>query len=184
MALALGGVSLAQTANISSGQFGAGPRVRITQAVDNTKLVTLHGSVNPHARAQFDQGAMPGSQAMNRITLLLQRSPQQETTLEQLMAQQLDKSSPNYHKWLTPAEFGAQFGPADADIQAIKDWLTAQGFTNIRVSAGKTVVQFDGNVGLVQGAFHTPIHGYFVNGKNHFANVDDPQIPAALSPVV
>lgn len=184
VALAFGALSFAQTANTSTTQFGGGPRVRITQAIDNSKLVTLHGDVNPRARAQFDQGAVPGSQAMNRITMLLQRSPDQETALEQLMAQQLDKSSPNYHKWLTPAEFGAQFGPADADIQAIKDWLTTQGFTNIRVSAGKTIVQFDGNAGLVQAAFHTPIHSYFVNGKNHFANVDDPQIPAALLPVV
>jgi Pro-kumamolisin, activation domain/Bacterial Ig-like domain (group 3) len=174
----------AHTANTSLAQANPGPHSRIIQPIDNSKLVKLRGNVHPFARPQFDQGAVPGSQAMNRITLLLQRSPAQEAALEQLMAQQLDKSSPNYHKWLTPAEFGAQFGPSDADIQKISDWLTTQGFTNIKVSTGKLVVQFDGNAGLVQAAFHTPIHNYFVHGKNHFANVSDPEIPAALSPVV
>ena len=40
------------------------------------------------------------------------------------------KSSPNYHMWLTPEQFGQQFGPADADIQAVTDWLTVAGLSH------------------------------------------------------
>jgi subtilase family serine protease len=100
------------------------------------------------------------------------------------MDEQLSKDSPNFHKWLTPEQFGKQFGPADADIQAVTDWLTRQGFQQIKVGAGRTAVEFSGNVGQVRNAFHTEIHQFKVNGEARQANVSDPQLPAALTPVV
>jgi subtilase family serine protease len=100
------------------------------------------------------------------------------------MEEQQSKNSPNYHAWLTPQDFGKKFGPADADVQAVTDWLTSHGFQNIKVSNGKTVVEFSGNVGQVRNAFATEIRKFSVNGEQHFANVSDPQIPAALAPVV
>jgi len=39
-------------------------------------------------------------------------------------------------------------------------------------------------VGQLRSAFHTQIHKYQVSGKIHYANATDPQIPAALAPVV
>jgi len=124
------------------------------------------------------------SQAMNRILLLLKRSDEQETALQTMLQNQQDKSSPSYHQWLTPEQFGSQFGPADTDIQAVTDWLTQQGFTVNRVYSGKTVIEFSGSAGQVQQAFGTAIHSYAVNGKMYSANANDPQIPAALAPVV
>src|SRR5208337_3483923 len=94
------------------------------------------------------------------------------------------KSSPNYHMWLTPEQFGQQFGPVDADIQAVTDWLASQGFQVSRVAAGRTVIEFSGTAGAVGQAFHTEIHKFVVNGEEHWANASDPQIPAALTPVV
>ena len=181
-ALAVRAGAQTQPANAVSAQ--AGPRARITQAINDTQLMTLHGNVHPLARAEFDRGEVDFSQPVTRMLLLLQRSPEQQAALAKLMEEQQAPSSPNFHNWLTPAEFGAQFGPADADIQKIKDWLSEQGFTGIKVSAGKTVVRFDGTAGQVAAAFHTSLHNYFVNGKEHFANATSPQIPAALSPAV
>ena len=62
------------------------------------------------------------------MLLVLKRSPEQDTALDKLMAEQQDQSSPNYHHWLTPEQFGEQFGPADQDIQTITSWLESQGF--------------------------------------------------------
>src|SRR5208283_1314557 len=119
-----------------------------------------------------------------RMMMLLQRSPEQETALRQLLDQQQDKTSANYHGWLTPAQFASQFGPADADVQAVTDWLQSHGFQNVKVGAGRTTVEFSGNVGQVRNAFHTDIHQFLVHGEQHMANVSDPQIPAALAPVL
>src|SRR5712692_8268603 len=157
---------------------------RITQAVDETQLVRLRGNVHPLARPEFDQGAVEDWRPMNRMLLLLQRSPEQEAALQKLMEEQQSKDSPNFHKWLTPQQFGIQFGPADADIQTLTDWLTRHGFQGIKVGAGRTTIEFSGTVGQVRNVFHTEIHRFAVNGETRQANVSNPQIPAALTPVV
>jgi subtilase family serine protease len=157
---------------------------RITQAVDETKLTVLKHNTYPLARAEFDRGPAPASLPMESMLLVLRRSPEQEAALDKLMAEQLDKSSPNFHEWLAPAEFGRQFGPSDQDVQTVTSWLGSHGFQVIEVSNGRTVISFSGNAGQVQQAFHTAIHSYVVKGEQHWANSSDPQIPTALAPVI
>jgi hypothetical protein len=157
---------------------------RITEAVDDTKLVTLKGNTHPMARAQFDQGAAPDTLPLKRLMLVLKRSPQQEAALRTLLDEQQDKASPNFHKWLTPDQFGKQFGPAEADVQVVKGWLESHGFEVTNVTKGKTVIEFNANAGLIKQAFHTDLHKFVVNGEAHWANTSDPQIPAAMGPVV
>ena len=169
---------------MSQGQQREVVPARVTQAVDPENRVTLSGNTHPLARSEFDQGAAPDSLATERMLLVLKRSTEQENALRKLLDDQQTKSSPNYHVWFTPEQFGQQFGPADADIQAVTDWLTSQGFQVNRVAAGRTVIEFSGTAGTVRQALHTEIHKYVVNGEEHWANASDPQIPAALTPVV
>jgi len=160
------------------------PPSRIVETVTDNDTVKISGNVHPYARAVFDRGAVADSQPMSRMVLLLEHSTEQEQALRQLLDQQQTKGSGNFHSWLTPEQFGKQFGPSDADVQAVTDWLTKQGFQIGKVSAGRTAIEFSGNVAQVRNAFHTEIHQFVVNGETHFANVSDPQIPRALSPVV
>jgi hypothetical protein len=118
------------------------------------------------------------------MVLVLKRSPAQESALKQLLDQQQDRFSPNYHKWLTPEEFGRRFGPSDGDIQAITSWLESQGFQVTQVANGRTGIEFSGTAAQVQNGFHAFIHKYVVNGEEHWSNENDPQIPAAFTPVV
>ncbi len=162
----------------------AAPTPRVTQAVDDANLTTLRGNTHPLALARFDRGAAPASMPLERMLLVLKRSPEQDAALISLLDQQQDKSSPNYHKWLKPEEFGKRFGPADADIQAVTAWLQTHGFQIGEVSKGRSVIEFSGTAAMLQEAFHTEMHRYLVNGDPHWANATDPQIPAALAPVV
>src|SRR6266404_1294550 len=157
---------------------------RITQAIDETQLVRLHGNVHPLARPEFDQGPVASELPMQRMLLVLKRSVEQESALGQLMVDQQNAASPNYHKWLTPEQFGAQFGPSDADIQTVTSWLQSRGFQVAKVSKGKIAIEFSGTAAQVSEAFRTEIHKFVVNGETHFANASDPKIPAALTPVV
>jgi subtilase family serine protease len=157
---------------------------RITQPIDEGNLVTLKGNTHALARPQFDRGAVSDGLKLERLQLVLERSPQQVAALTSLLAQQQDKSSANYHKWLTPEQFGQLFGPATADIETVIGWLEQHGFTVTNVSKGRTVIEFTGTAGLVRNAFHTEIHNFDVNGEHHVANASNPQIPAALAPVV
>jgi subtilase family serine protease len=156
----------------------------LTHPIDETKLTTLKGNTHPLARAQFDQGAAPSDLPMERMWLVLKRSPDQEAALRKLLDDQQDKTSPSYHKWLTPEQFGQHFGPADSDIQVVTSWLQTHGFQVAPVSKGRTVIEFSGTADLVRQAFHTDIHKFVVNGESHWANAKDPQIPEALTPAV
>src|SRR5579859_2454797 len=131
---------------------------RVTAEVDDTRTVQLKGNIHPMARPEFDRGAVADSQPMTRMLLTLQRSAEQEAGLQQLMDAQQTKGSASYHAWLTPEQFGKQFGPSDADVQAVTDWLTRQGFQVAKVGAGRNVVEFNGTVAQVRNAFHTEIH--------------------------
>lgn len=157
---------------------------RITQRIDAARLVTLKGNTHPLARREYDRGPAPEGLPLDRILLVLRRSPQQEASLREMLDEQQVKSSPSYHKWLTPEQFGRQFGPADADVQTLTGWLNAQGFEIDRVAAGRTAIEFSGSAGMVRQAFHTAIHKFSVNGQAYWANASDPQVPAAIAPVV
>ncbi len=150
----------------------------------DTPLRTLRGNTHPLARAEFDQGPAPADLAMSRMLLVLKPSASQSAALEQLLKDQQDMSSAQYHKWLTPQEFGQRFGASDADIQTVTDWLQSHGFAIGRVANGRNLIEFSGNAGQIAQAFHTEIHKFTVGGKAHWANASDPQIPAALASVV
>jgi subtilase family serine protease len=159
------------------------PRHLITAPVDELQLTTLHGNTHPLARPEYDLGAAPATLPMERMLLVLKRGTDQEYSLRKLLDNQQDRGAPSYHKWLTPAQFGAQFGPTDADMQAITLWLQSHGF-QVGTSKGRTVLEFSGSASQVQEAFHTTIHKYLVNGEQHWANASDPSIPTALAPAV
>ena len=84
------------------------------------------------------------------MLLLLQRSSDQETSLHSLLDAQQSNSSGSYHQWLTPQQFGQQFGPSDSDVATVTAWLQSHGFQVAGVSAGKTVIEFSGNAGQVR----------------------------------
>jgi subtilase family serine protease len=176
-------ISVSLISQRTSGQSSAA-RSLISAPLDESKLTVLKGNTYPLARAQYDQGPVPASLPMDRMMLVLKSSPEQVAALQTLLAQQTDKSSPNFHKWLSPQEFGQRFGVSDEDLQTITTWLESRGFQSIKPSNGRNVIEFSGNAGQVQAAFHTAIHYYSVNGRQHFANSSDPAIPTALTPAV
>jgi hypothetical protein len=157
---------------------------RITQVVDDSALTPLKGNVHPLARPQYDKGPADPSLPAERMQLVLQRSSGQEMALRQFLGSVQDKNSAQYRKWLTPEEFGAQYGVSDADVQTISVWLASQGLKANKVNKAHTILEFSGSIGQLQSAFHTQIHSFAVNGEQHLANTSDPQIPTALTPVV
>jgi subtilase family serine protease len=160
------------------------PLPAISEAVDETKLVTLEGNTRPEARVENDRGRVADSFAVNHMLLQLKRSPEREAALKQYVDDLHDSRSANFHQWLTPDQFAEHFGVAKADVAVVTDWLKAQGFTVHGVQPSGLMVDFSGTAGQVRSAYHTEIHNLEVNGAKHFANMSDPQIPAALRPAV
>ncbi len=168
----------------ANAQAPAAPKPLVTQAVNGSRVLPLHGTVHPLAQARFDRGPVSDSFATGRMLLLLNRPPGREAALQQYLKDVNTPGSASYHKWLTPQQFGAQFGPADSDVQAATAWLTSSGFTVAQVSKGRQFIVFSGTAGNVRAAFRTVIHRYSINGAIHYANASDVEIPAALAPLI
>jgi pseudomonalisin len=157
---------------------------RIVDAVDETKLITLAGRIHPLAAPKYDQGAVSDSFPMEHMFLQLRRSPEQEDALQQTIRELQDPHSGKYHQWLTAEEMGTKFGPAQQDIETVTQWLSSHGLQVNTVFKNGMTIDVSGTAGQVRDTFHTEIHKYAVNGKQHIANASDPQVPAAVAPVV
>jgi hypothetical protein len=160
--------------------FAAAPD-RVTRAIDSSQSVALAKSLHPQAQPQYDHGLVDPSRELSYITLLMAPSASQQMALNQLLAQQQDPKSPNYHKWLTPQQYADRFGLSPNDLNRIATWLTSQGFQILSIGGGHNSIVFSGTVAEVQWAFGTEMHSYNVDGQEHFANSTPLKIPAVLS---
>jgi hypothetical protein len=157
---------------------------RVTGAIDESDLVVLRGNVHPLARPESDRGAVEDGFPAARMLLLLLRSGEQEAELQEFIRAAHTPGDPRFHQWLKPREFGLLYGPADSDIATVTEWLESHGFTINKVHAGRVAIEFSGTAGQVREAFHTEIHRYAIDGEMHIATDRDPEIPAALAPVI
>ena len=157
---------------------------RITQPIDSAVMSPLSGSLRPMAKGELDQGLADNSKTVQGMSINFKRSASQEASLQALLQAQQDPSSPSYHQWLTPAQFGELYGMASADLDKVTGWLQQEGFTVTSVSASRNSISFSGNIANIEKAFQTQIHNYSLNGETHFANSSQISIPSVLAGVV
>jgi hypothetical protein len=148
------------------------------------KRVVLSDPTQPSTKTASDLGRLEGAVAMDRMVLMLAGNAGQEQSLQGLLDSLHSKGSPQYHKWLTPEEFRAEFGASPETIQKVMTWLAAQGFRVDNVGRSGRWIQFSGTAAQVEGAFQTEMHRYLMNGATHIANASDLSLPAEMAPLV
>jgi len=156
---------------------------RVLTPVDSRQRVVLSGHMPVWAKAENDVGPVPPDLPLDHLMLLLARSPEQQQAFEQFLKAQQDRSSPDYHHWLTSAEIGERWGVSPHDIAAVTNWLESQGLHVNVVSKSRTRIDFGGTASAVATAFGMAIRYYQVNGEKRFSIAGEPHIPAALVPV-
>lgn len=157
---------------------------RVGRLIDERQSVTMEGNVHPLARAEFDRGMVSSDTRLERMVLVLKPSASRQAELDAMVGAQHDPQSPFYHRWITPAEFGARFGVSAQEIAQVTGWLAGHGFEVNEIPVSNRLIVFSGTAGQVADTFHTEIHHYRVDGITHMANSESPQIPAALDGVV
>ena len=151
---------------------------------DSSGTVELAGNRVPWANAAFDLGPVPPALLRSRMLLLLKRTPLQDADLQALLRAQQDVRSPQYHRWLTPEQFGARFGPPQEDIDRVIAWLRSQGISVAGVSRGRQAIEFSATAGQIRQAFATDLHRFRVGGKTVVANASPPRVPLALQSLI
>jgi hypothetical protein len=90
---------------------------RIVRRIEKSSTAVLTSATHPHARPQHDLGSVEESFPLDGLTLHVKPSASQERELRKLLREQQDPASPNYHKWLTPEQYGARFGISQSDVE-------------------------------------------------------------------
>jgi pseudomonalisin len=152
--------------------------------VDPANRVPLTGHHPAWANAQNDVGAVPADLPIERLTIVLARSPQVEQAYTQFLKDQQDPASPDYHHWLTPVEIGKRFGVSSHDIHAVTVWLQSQNLHVDSISNSRERIVFSGPASSIASAFGAEMHYFTVGTEKRISITAEPQIPAALGQVI
>ena len=143
-------------------------------AASSTAMVNLHPAV---ALRTGDQvvGPLAFSHPMHVVVTLKLRNEQQ---LDSYIAK------PGF-KPLTSEQFNAQYAPTAEQAQAVANYLTKAGFTNVKIAPNRALVEADGSADTAQTAFGTSfVHVKTKEGRDAFANNSPVRIPASLQSTV
>ncbi|HLX86591.1 MAG TPA: S53 family peptidase [Terriglobales bacterium] len=128
-----------------------------------------------------DLGAEDPSTQMTATVWLRQRN---KPAFDALVKSMYEKGSPNYHKWLTMADYKAKFAPADQDAAAVRDFLTSHNLTIVSTDKNNHYVMARGRVGDVQNAFSVQIRRFDVKGAVRRVATTEPSVAGPTGTVV
>lgn len=151
--------------------------------VNDAVTVALPGGRPGALAASRDFGPLDARTPLGHVRLVMARPADRQAALDRLIAEQSTKGSPNFHRWLKPAELRA-YGPAQSDLEAVEAWLKRHGLRVNGVSRSGMAIDFGGSAAQIAAAFHTPLHNVQYAGEAHISNVAAPMVPAALAPAV
>jgi subtilase family serine protease len=140
---------------------------------------TLTGSAPPWATSSNFKGATATSDSVGFRVYLGWRGDAAATALAVSTP-----GSASYGKYLTPAQFRQQFAPTQADVNAVKNWLTSQGFTVDYTPTNNLYVAAEGTVAQAAAAFGTTFGQYSVDGLTLTSPSADVSIPSSLAGTV
>jgi subtilase family serine protease len=141
--------------------------------------VTLNRS-HPDEVAQFKAARPTASyrQLEMKVVIALRNQP----ALDKLLGDQQDPAAPDYHRWLTPEEFTARFGPDERDLAALAQWLDSEGFTVTSRSVADGYLGFHGTVAQAERLFGVTIVA--TADDRYYGNQEDPIIPARFAGLI
>jgi kumamolisin len=132
----------------------------------------------PRALAQAQRvGAPPATERMRIGLALAHPHPAAE---DALLRGLFDRSSPDYHAFLTPAQYAQRFGVPTGIQRDVRAWLTGGGLRVEHVTGAGDYFLASGAVAQVQALLKTTIGRYEVAGRRFDANDAPPSVPWAL----
>lgn len=152
---------------------GGGSRVVPSVPSDN--------STSPQSAGSIATAPVPPATGVRTIVHLPLRN---SVELEALVAQQGDKNSPEYRRFITPQQFAARYAPTTADLQSAAATLKSMGFTT---HVGTQSVIADAPQSTVERAFNVHLRTTMSHGRSGMAadrSVTLPQSLARLNPTV
>jgi pseudomonalisin len=121
--------------------------------------------------------------ASTSVHVVVGLQPQNASQFQPTLQAMLTPGNPLYGTSFTLQQFVDEFGATPAQVQAVENYLTSAGFTNITVADNQLLIDGYATAGQVESAFNTSLSEYSVNGTTVFVNTTAAEVPASLSGV-
>lgn len=143
---------------------------------------SLSATATPAAGAFVDLGATNPNEIVQVLVVLQNKN---NAELQRFVYQTVDPTNPNYHQFMTTAQFAAQFGASDGNIQNVITFLAANGITTTKVLADHLAIEATGTVAQFEQAFHVQLRDHqSANGRTWHAPTSAPKVPGALKSAI
>ncbi len=156
----------------------------VKAAVDGTKRVALAGTRPAWARAEHARGEVDADLRLDRVSVLLNRTPERQAAFDALLRDQQDPQSPRFHQWLDAAQIGERYGASAHDLDALSDWLRSEGLRVEAVAPARTRVIVSGRSADVARAFDTSLAWFDGDQGRRIGAKSEPRVPAAFASAV
>jgi subtilase family serine protease len=124
-------------------------------------------------------GALAGSSQIQATVAL---TPSDPTALAAYAAAVSTPGSPDYHQYLSVAQFAQRFGATPSQIAAVRSSLASRGLTVGSVTANGLSLNISGSATKVGGAFSTSFKRYRLSsGRTVYANTSAPAVASSVA---
>jgi hypothetical protein len=120
-------------------------------------LRSLKGHLPPTVRTSPPVGSLP---AATRLNLSIGLPLRNEEQLTNLLVGLYYPGSPQFHHFLTPQEFTEQFGPTEAQYQAVIAFAKSKGLVVVGLHQNRLLVDVSATAGDIERAFSTRLKLY------------------------
>ena len=163
-AVTLGGTGLAQVA-------GAAPTTRWVA----TATTAIH----------LKDAKLLGKLATDRpLSVALALAPRDRAAVDRAVKAMYTPGSSTFHRFITPAQWNAQYAPTTASVAKVTSYLRHVGMRDVQVSANRLQVSAHTTVRGAERAFNTSLLSYVLGGAQRFVNVAPAMVPANLRGIV
>ena len=156
----------------------------VKSAVDPARRVALAGTRPAWTHAERARNDVDADLRLERVTLVLNRTPERQAAFEALLRDQQDARSPRYHQWLGAQEIGERYGASPADIAALSAWLRSEGLDVVAVAPSRTRLRIGGRSADLARAFGTQLAWFDDTKGMRIGAKSAPRIPAAFEAAV
>ena len=160
---------------------------RIPANSDLNSRTRLSGHLPRWVKSANDVGEADASRTL-QLTFVLSRSPKLQSGFDELLADQQNPNSPRYHKWLTPKQIGEQFGPTEADLRVLTEWVTKEGLNIDEVAPSRMFVRVSGSIGEIARALSVEFRMFRVPSSSlnmtYLSATAEPSLPTPLTSIV
>lgn len=143
--------------------------------------VVLSGAAVPGLAKATHTGALASSQ---RLSLEVSLTPRNQDKLAAFIRAVSDPKSSSYKHYLTVAQYAAEYGATDAQVQAVSSYLRSAGLSVGQVTANHLTLSVGGTAAQVEKAFDVSIGTYQTSSRSFYANEAAPSLPSSIASVV